>query len=86
MIVAELKARIEERLGVELTECAIAMPDGTGSSVKTHQYVAESSGMKVINILDEPTAANAVYKISDGVIVDIGGGTTGLYSDRKSVV
>lgn len=77
-IVAELKARIEERLGVELTECAIAMPDGTGSSVKTHQYVAESSGMKVINILDEPTAANAVYKISDGVIVDIGGGTTGL--------
>lgn len=26
----------------------------------------------------KPSAANAVYQISDGVIVDIGGGTTGL--------
>ena len=29
-------------------------------------------------MLDEPSAANAVYQIEDGVIVDIGGGTTGL--------
>ena len=29
-------------------------------------------------ILDEPSSANAVYQIEDGVIVDIGGGTTGL--------
>ena len=29
-------------------------------------------------VLDEPSAANAIYQISDGVIVDIGGGTTGL--------
>ncbi len=77
-IVSELKNKLENRIGVELTECAIAMPNGTESSVRTHQYVAENSGMKVIRILDEPTAANAVYKIFDGVIVDIGGGTTGL--------
>lgn len=77
-IVKELKEKIEERIGVELTECAIAMPHGTDSSVKTHQYVAETNGMQVINVLDEPTAANAVYNISDGAIVDIGGGTTGL--------
>ena len=30
------------------------------------------------NILDEPSAANAIYQIEDGVVVDIGGGTTGL--------
>ena len=29
-------------------------------------------------VLDEPSAANAVYEIEDGVVVDIGGGTTGL--------
>lgn len=34
--------------------------------------------MEVTAVLDEPSAANAVYRISDGVIVDVGGGTTGL--------
>ena len=34
--------------------------------------------MEVTAILDEPTAANAVLGIENGVIVDIGGGTTGL--------
>lgn len=83
-VVKELKARLEERISektgrkVELTECAIAMPAGTESSVKTHQYVAEGAGFEVVAILDEPSAANAIYQIQEGVIVDIGGGTTGL--------
>ncbi|MCI8647323.1 MAG: ethanolamine utilization protein EutJ [Firmicutes bacterium] len=86
-IVKELKAKLEERIGTELTECAIAMPAGTESSVKTHMYVVENSGMRVIRILDEPTAANAIYKITDGAIVDIGGGTTGLaiFKDGKVI-
>ncbi len=29
-------------------------------------------------MLDEPTAANSVLNVANGVIVDIGGGTTGL--------
>ncbi|MEG1642136.1 MAG: ethanolamine utilization protein EutJ [Synergistaceae bacterium] len=77
-IVKELKAKIEKRIGVELLECAIAMPAGTESSARTHQYIAEGAGFEVTAILDEPSAANAIYKIKDGVIVDIGGGTTGL--------
>lgn len=77
-IVKELKERLEQRLDAELTHCAIAMPAGTQSSVQTHRYVAESAGFEVTNVLDEPTAANSVYRISDGVVVDIGGGTTGL--------
>lgn len=86
-IVRELKEKLEARIGIELTECAIAMPSGTESSLKTHIYVAESAGFHVINVLDEPTAANAIYRISDGVIVDIGGGTTGLaiFKDGKVV-
>lgn len=77
-IVHELKETIESRIGCELSQCAIAMPAGTQSSVRTHVYVAESAGFEVIRILDEPSAANAIFRISNGVIVDIGGGTTGL--------
>lgn len=77
-IVRELKEKLEARLGLELINCAIAMPAGTESSARTHQYVAEGAGLEVTAILDEPSAANAIYQISDGVVVDIGGGTTGL--------
>ncbi len=85
-IVRDLKARLEQRLGRELTHCAIAMPAGTEDSVRTHQYIAEGAGMTVTNILDEPTAANSVYQIEDGVVVDIGGGTTGLAILEHGVV
>ena len=37
-------------------------------------------------VLDEPSAANAIYQIQDGVIVDIGGGTTGLAMLRDGKV
>ena len=78
-IVRHLKEKLEARLdGRELVNCAIAMPAGTESSIKTHQYVAEGAGLEVTNVLDEPTAANSIYQIEDGVVVDIGGGTTGL--------
>lgn len=77
-IVRECKEKLEERLHEKLLNCAIAMPPGTESSVRTHQYVAEGAGFEVTRVLDEPTAANSVFQVSDGVIVDIGGGTTGL--------
>ncbi|KAJ52579.1 ethanolamine utilization protein EutJ [Clostridium tetanomorphum] len=78
-IVKRLKDKIEEKLGVELTKAAIAVPPGTGKrDCDTHRYVVEGAGFEVTNILDEPTAANAVLNIENGVIVDVGGGTTGL--------
>ncbi|WP_142414328.1 ethanolamine utilization protein EutJ [Hathewaya massiliensis] len=78
-IVRKLKKKIEEKLGVELTKAAIAVPPGTGErDIGTHKYVVEGSGMEVTSVLDEPTAANAVLKVENGVVVDVGGGTTGL--------
>lgn len=85
-IVKDLKAKLEKRIGTELTKCAIAMPAGTESSAKTHQYIAEGAGFEVTNVLDEPTAANSIYCIDDGVVVDIGGGTTGLAIIKNSQV
>lgn len=77
-IVRMLKEKLEKRLGTALMQCAIAMPAGTQSSLRTHQYIAEGAGFEVTCVLDEPTAANTLYGIEDGVVVDIGGGTTGL--------
>ncbi len=78
-IVRRLKGKLEERLGETLLHAAIAIPPGTTEKdTKTHQYVVESAGLEVCNIVDEPTAANAVIGMKNGVIVDIGGGTTGL--------
>lgn len=85
-IVRELKQKLEARLGAELENCAIAMPAGTESSARTHQYVAEGAGFEVTDILDEPSAANAIYQIENGVVVDIGGGTTGLAILRDGAV
>ena len=85
-IVRKLKEKLEQRIGTALQYCAIAMPAGTEDSVKTHQYIAEGAGLEVTSILDEPSAANAIYQIEDGVVVDIGGGTTGLAILKDGVV
>ncbi|MFW5488274.1 MAG: ethanolamine utilization protein EutJ [Desulfovibrio sp.] len=78
-IVRKLVGQLEERLGRKLEKAAIAVPPGTGEKdCGTHRYVVEGAGLEVTSVLDEPTAANAVLGIDNGVIVDIGGGTTGL--------
>lgn len=85
-IVKELKDSLEVRIGQELTSCAIAMPSGTESSTRTHQYVVEAAGFEVVAVLDEAVAANAVLQIQDGAVVDIGGGTTGIAIFRNREV
>ena len=87
-IVKALKAKLEQRIGKELVNCAIAMPAGTDDSVKTHTYVAEGAELEVTAVLDEPSAANAIYQISDGVIVDVGrryDGACACFIDGKVV-
>lgn len=78
-IVKRLKDRIEQLVGCELAYAAIAVPPGTSEADSaTHRYVAQSAGFEVTDILDEPTAANAVLDIKNGAVVDVGGGTTGI--------
>ncbi len=78
-IVRKLVRDLEEKLDRELSWAAIAVPPGTGErECATHRHVVESTGLTVTTLLDEPTAANAVLGVQNGVIVDVGGGTTGL--------
>lgn len=87
-IVRELKEKLESRIGVELIYAAIAMPPGVNDkSVSTHKYVAESAGFEVLNIIEEPEAANYILQIDNGAVVDVGGGTTGIaiFKDGKMI-
>ncbi|ATD55740.1 ethanolamine utilization protein EutJ [Clostridium chauvoei] len=78
-IVRELKQEIEEKLGEELIYAAAAIPPGTDAlDSGAIKNVVQAAGFELTSILDEPTAANAVLKIENGAVVDIGGGTTGI--------
>jgi ethanolamine utilization protein EutJ len=78
-LVRELVADVEGRLGVDLTTAATTYPPGVAvSEVRACRYVVEAAGLECTRLVDEPTAANAVLRIRDGAVVDIGGGTTGL--------
>lgn len=78
-IVRELKQQVEEWLGVTLTHAATAVPPGTiGGNAKAIANVVESAEMEVTHVVDEPTAAAAVLGVTDGAVVDVGGGTTGI--------
>lgn len=77
--VTRLKEKLESRLELDLKKAAIAIPPGVSEEdTKTHTYIVEGAGFEVTRVLDEPTAANSVLNIENGVIVDIGGGTTGI--------
>jgi len=40
--------------------------------------VVEAAGMRCLDLIDEPSAANALLGLQNGAIVDVGGGTTGI--------
>jgi ethanolamine utilization protein EutJ len=78
-IVREMVERLQKGLGVKLQFSSTAFPPKTESAnIRTTQYVVEANGLKVLKIVDEPSAANRVLKIENGAIVDVGGGTTGI--------
>lgn len=78
-IVRQLKEELEEKLATTLIYAAAAIPPNTddldSGAIKN---VVQAAGFELTSVLDEPTAANQLLKIENGVIVDIGGGTTGI--------
>lgn len=78
-ILRNLKKKAEEKLGVELTTAAGAIPPETGTkSAKIVANVIEEAGLTCTAVVDEPTAAAKFLGMSMGTVVDIGGGTTGI--------
>ena len=67
--VRNMKAKLEDLMGVEFYEAATAVPPGIISgNVKVISNVVESVGLDVISVLG----------ITNGAVVDVGGGTTGI--------
>ncbi len=78
-LLRDMKARLERRLGRELTSAASGYPPGVPpAEVRAVANVVEAAGLRCSGLVDEPTAANLVLQLPDGAIVDVGGGTTGI--------
>lgn len=78
-LLRDLKRRVEERLGFELTSAASAFPPGVPQAeVRATANVLRAAGLDCTGLIDEPSAANNVLQLRDGAIVDVGGGTTGI--------
>ena len=74
-----MKSRVEKKLGFELTSGATGYPPGVPQAeVRATANVLYGAGLDCTGLIDEPTAANNVLQITDGAIVDVGGGTTGI--------
>ena len=78
-LLREMKQHVEARIGRELTHAASGFPPGVPrAEVRATANVVEAAGMRCETLIDEPSAANHVLGLRDGVIVDVGGGTTGI--------
>lgn len=78
-LLRELKQTVEARLGFGLTTAATTYPPGVPpGEVRATMHVVEAAGFICKHTVDEPTAANAILQVTDGAVVDVGGGTTGI--------
>jgi ethanolamine utilization protein EutJ len=77
--VRDLMEEIRKHSPIPIEKGATSFPPQTEyANLKTTTHILEGVGLEVLNVLDEPTAANQVLKIKNGAIVDVGGGTTGI--------
>jgi ethanolamine utilization protein EutJ len=78
-LLREMKQEVEKRLGRELTHAATGYPPGVPRvEVRATANVLGAAGFECRGEVEEPSAANALLQITDGAIVDVGGGTTGI--------
>jgi ethanolamine utilization protein EutJ len=77
--VRRLKSRAEEALGIALESAATAYPPCIPvGDARACTYVCETAGFGDVVLVDEVTAAQRTLEVRDGVVVDVGGGSTGV--------
>lgn len=78
-VVADLRSRAVELLDVPVEAATTAFPPGVPRSDQdTCAFVLERAGFVDVALTDEIAAAQALLDIADGVVVDVGGGSTGV--------
>lgn len=77
--VGQLKREAERALGLAVTEAATAHPPGVPvAECRACRFVLEQAGIACCELTDEVSAAQALLRIEDGAIADVGGGSTGV--------
>ncbi|CAK9017778.1 unnamed protein product [Durusdinium trenchii] len=94
-VVGHMRRSVSQYLGFEISRAVICVPAKFGfRETKATQEAFEHAGMKVMRILEEPTAAAVAYNLHKGegvrhvLVYDIGGGTLDtslLYMNGNSV-
>jgi ethanolamine utilization protein EutJ len=78
-LLRNMKSRVEDHLAQPLNHAATGYPPGVpDAEVQATAHVIEAAGFACRGVIDEPSAANKVLNLQEGVIVDVGGGTTGI--------
>ena len=78
-LVREIMEEIRSRSPLPIDKGATSYPPQTESgNINTTRYILEGAELEVLQVLDEPSAARLVLDLTDGAIVDVGGGTTGV--------
>jgi ethanolamine utilization protein EutJ len=77
--VQRLREDAELALGVELHAAATAYPPYIPvADARACRFVCEGAGFAEVTLVDEVSAAQAALGVVDGVVVDVGGGSTGV--------
>jgi ethanolamine utilization protein EutJ len=77
--VSDLIEAAAEHTGQRVAEAAAGYPPGIGpNESRACRFVLEQAGVGCTALVDEVSAANAVLAITDGVLVDVGAGSTGV--------
>lgn len=76
---ADLRTKAQDALGIELLAAATAYPPCVGEAEsRACRFVLEGAGFEDVALIDEVSAANRLLEVTDGVVVDVGGGSTGV--------
>lgn len=86
-IVRDMIKEMRDASHLPIEKGATSYPPQTEyANINATRYILEGVGLEVLNVLDEPTAANQILKLENGAIVDVGGGTTGIAVIKDSKV
>lgn len=87
--VRRLTQDVEQRLGHRFTAASVSIPPGiSDGDIKVFRNVASAAGLDTTEVVDEPVAAARTLGITDGCVIDIGHGTTGvsILADGKVIL
>lgn len=83
-----LRRDAEQALGVAVTDAATAHPPGVpAADCRACRFVLEQAGIDCRALTDEVSAAQALLRVRDGAVADVGGGSTGVgvFADGRLV-